>query len=619
MKLGKDFYKAKKPVETIKFIRDIFYKLGIFVVETSDFHEDFYHSHLTIANKGLSHLRISTNGKGRDPEFSLASAYAEMMERLQNNLKFLFVEKYAVAKFTSKLPENTLYRTVLEKKDLILDYLYYPDEKEISWNELLTDESGDFFKLLRQNASYIKKNYPLDNKVICVPYYNVFKDNITHFPVKNWITGSNGMCAGNTPEEALVQGICEIFERFAIRNIFLNDIKPPEISIELFLGTGIYNKILKLKTEKNIEVIVFDCSLGIELPVIGTLIIYKNIQKYRLEFAGATDPVIALERCLTEHFQPFGIENKLNDINRTRSSFDKTIDERKVKNFYRQFSDATGELDMSNWLLKDSSYIFTGFKTINGSTHKEELDNLLELIKDLNFNIYIRDNSILGFPSFHVVIPGMSEVAYLYNEDDLYVELIALDLNQSIINLKSLTKQQIYNICKERERHHSKTRPVILNFKNEILYNNSKKIDVINEFLLLASMFYYVGDLDKSIKCVRNFIKSKEDMDTDDDLNYFYCVIFYLELKNKKNRDEDIENELLKVYNEELVYEVIEDLKNPEKALQYYDLPTCFDCKKCPIKDDCRLFDVLVVIKKIHNHINSNININQLSLKQYLI
>lgn len=55
-----------------------------------------------------------------------------------------------------------------------------------------------------------------------IPFYSVEEDKEVLLPIDLCLgsTGSNGMCAGNTYREAFLQGLCEIFERYSILNIF---------------------------------------------------------------------------------------------------------------------------------------------------------------------------------------------------------------------------------------------------------------------------------------------------------------------------------------------------------------------------------------------------------------
>lgn len=74
-------YKDELPINTINKIRNILSGLGILTIETGwrNSAEGFYSVTIMIQNTNLT-----TNGKGTTYEYALASAYGELMERLQN-------------------------------------------------------------------------------------------------------------------------------------------------------------------------------------------------------------------------------------------------------------------------------------------------------------------------------------------------------------------------------------------------------------------------------------------------------------------------------------------------------------------------------------------------------
>ena len=115
-RIDKNFYKKCSPEETIHRIREILYKCGIYIMELSDTQDGFYHSHLHIANKELLQFGIQTNGKGMTPAYSLASAYAEMMERLQNAM-LIGGRNRATRAYLDTLPADSLYRKKLAVSD----------------------------------------------------------------------------------------------------------------------------------------------------------------------------------------------------------------------------------------------------------------------------------------------------------------------------------------------------------------------------------------------------------------------------------------------------------------------------------------------------------------------
>lgn len=74
-------YKAEAPICTIGKIRKILSDIGILLLEQHLIHDNFSSCRVTFGNNGLDKLNIGTNGKGRTFEYSLASGYAEFMER----------------------------------------------------------------------------------------------------------------------------------------------------------------------------------------------------------------------------------------------------------------------------------------------------------------------------------------------------------------------------------------------------------------------------------------------------------------------------------------------------------------------------------------------------------
>ena len=113
-------YKALAPNETIKNISNLLLnKLGInlIVTEYSEKNNLFFSSHVDIKTDELS-LNIGTNGKGVTKEFSLASAYAEFMERIQNGMLFHH-RYYATEKFIKGWgSQYSEYINILKEKNI---------------------------------------------------------------------------------------------------------------------------------------------------------------------------------------------------------------------------------------------------------------------------------------------------------------------------------------------------------------------------------------------------------------------------------------------------------------------------------------------------------------------
>ncbi len=211
--------KDRLPLDTVEYIRRILKDLDIFTIEHAWVNtvDRFYSVRLTVAG-----TEIGTNGKGVTPEYALASAYGEFMERFQNRI----------------LHTNCDFGADMYSRH---DFLYAPDEKYLSIDEFLLSLPGEWKTIYAPYdgtaadlapclEQFIKLNPPpFPGKLVCLPYFNRQTGGLFYFPgiIAEYFYGSNGMAAGNTPEEALVQGLCEIFERSAQKQILIRNITPP--------------------------------------------------------------------------------------------------------------------------------------------------------------------------------------------------------------------------------------------------------------------------------------------------------------------------------------------------------------------------------------------------------
>ena len=223
-------------------------------------------------------------GKGRTDSYAKASAYGEMIERIQN-LAFYMMLVYPSEPETGFSVRNRPFK-------------YYPDEKALMGEEL----RRGIVRLSRNDPS--PYDFLLAKPAIGVPFWNVFSACTEHLPFRalQVIVGSNGMCSGNTPAEALIHGICEVLERHVLKQLFLSPRSPPDVPFEFFAGHGMHEDLNRLAESNNYSVHVKDCSLGLRLPVIGLLIRDRH-EGYAFGLGADPSPVTALERCFTEMCQ----------------------------------------------------------------------------------------------------------------------------------------------------------------------------------------------------------------------------------------------------------------------------------------------------------------------------
>ena len=155
-------------------------------------------------------------GKGVTEELALASGYAELYERFCNRMPHIN-NLNLINKMTEiSQQENGYYFNSKEKKLSIKDVFNNTFLKE-NLNKIIPNDDN-----LEEYLNMI-----CNKNIIGVPYkgFNVEDEQYLDPRIIAKIISSTGMSSGNTLEEALNQGISEIFERYAYEQIFINEQK----------------------------------------------------------------------------------------------------------------------------------------------------------------------------------------------------------------------------------------------------------------------------------------------------------------------------------------------------------------------------------------------------------
>lgn len=346
-------------------------------------------------------------GKGITPELCEASAYGEFLERLQNlnhGLQFCL------------LHENSY------------PYQTWPDEREsLVYNSLLRNPMivEDFSAMFKLSNSYTIDPSVLDiasivSKIIdspaCyeVPFFEVFSKQFTYLPIEilNILTGSTGECAGNTPEEALVQGLSEILERFAESTIIKNKLTPPEIPLDFIKKSepDMYNIITKFQenTKGRFSLKIYDTSFGKNIPVVSVILFDKTYPRYRLQSGAHPIFKIALERCLTEIEQGLDLlEDMCSESNFINWDMSLSKQSSSVNNISSQAIYGFGAVP-NEWFFKKPSWEFKPWGYKGEFSNKQALKSLLNIFKESNIPVFIRDTTLSELYSYIIYAPSIS-------------------------------------------------------------------------------------------------------------------------------------------------------------------------------------------------------------------
>ncbi|MBE9503897.1 MAG: YcaO-like family protein [Proteobacteria bacterium] len=326
---------------------------------------------------------IYANGKGIVADASMASALGEYIERLQTNNFFidfhLGQRKY--------YPDEVAFAFGGAYLNDALRRLYDPE------GELTDEDLVDF------NSDY-------DDKIVALPFRNRSTGETVCFPLNilSNLYVSNGLASGNTPQEAQVQALSEIFERYAKLEIIRNGYALPKYPDEVVQSfAGVQSDVLALR-ELGYIVEVLDASLGGQYPVTAISLINPKTASLFVSFGAHPILEVSLERTMTELMQGRDQENLDSfeiptfDMSFVASSF----------NLESHFIDSNGKLGFG-FLSSAKSFAYAPWN-YQGDGCQAEFNYLTGILAKMGKEMYLREYSYLGFYSCQMIVPGVSEV-----------------------------------------------------------------------------------------------------------------------------------------------------------------------------------------------------------------
>ena len=307
-------------------------------------------------------------GKGCTPAQSQASACMELVERFSF---FSFKQN----------PANFIRATHAELKAeglplLPLRYLLQSVHDETTSEETLAELIADI-PIRWAWATSLNRG-----ELVLVPFSWFFA-----------INEFNGPSAGNSYEEAILQGLCEIVERHVCALITRERIKAPRIDPDS-ITDPVAVELLRKFTRHGIEVYLNDFSLDTGIPTVGALAIDPSTFPETSEIvytAGTTpEPNKALIRALTEVAQLSGdFHTKANYL---ASGLPKPL-----------------SLDEVDYIIHpDRTVNLSDLPDLGDNNMKVEIDRCLAALAKLDMEVLLVDvrHPELQIPAIYTIVPG---------------------------------------------------------------------------------------------------------------------------------------------------------------------------------------------------------------------
>ena len=476
---------------------------------------------------------IYSNGKGVISDASIASAYGEYIERLQTNNFFIDFH----------LPNRKYYPDEVAF-DFGGNYLNPELKKIYSANGELEDKD-----LVDFNSDYM-------DKIIALPFIKQSSKEITYIPINilSNLFVSNGLATGNTANEAKVQALSEIFERYVKIKIIKEGLALPKFPNDVIKSfPKVYEDIQALR-ELGYKVEVFDASLGGVFPV--TAISFINPKNSTLFVSFGSHPIleVSLERTMTELMQG-------RDLNNLDSFEIPTFDMELVSDYFNieaHFIDSNGKMGFP-FLSSKKSFEYSAWKYA-GNGSEDEYAFLLDILKSENKEMYLREYTYLDFYSCQMIVPNFSEV---YPLDDM-----------------------VYN----NKNNGKLIRDMVLNFEK---YDENEILDAIDSLDNSLNMQLYIGVIFEENFTMGDFKAQLLLLlgEIDDVIEFLefgnnklgHLVAQLLRMQNDELDWEEYESALNDIYGEEKIKKAINIIEGNEFLINrtlhkdYYNMLSMFD------------------------------------------
>ena len=483
-------------------------------------------------------------GKGATPQQSEASAIMELAERFSffsfcKNPKNFIIDTYPNVA-NSAIPFEMVAQSVHDDSDELQVTRSIFENLPLKWT------SG--FNLTREEE-------------VLVPFDWFFM-----------INEFNGPCAGNCVEEAISQGICEIVERHVSSIISQNRLQVPIIDTDSATDPMIRNMLEKYD-RNGITLHLSDFTLDMGIPTVGALAYDLSTFPQKSEIiwtAGTTpNPQKALSRALTEVAQLAGDFNSSSNYVASGLPKFKTLPEAEYITHAKKKINIHDLPDLSNENIK------------------VEIQNCIASLKTKGMEVIVIDirHSLLEIPAFYTIIPGahfreraLGTSVGLFSAKLLAENRPPQEALHELLKIERLLPQKYYikfyiGSC---YRSLGKLETAM------IYYHQALDLDPIPQDLV--SIYSYLGLCLKDMGEYRKALKVlKEGEKIDKERTDIYNLMGFCHFKLKEY--ENAIDSFKKVVHLNLASAIdyaniasnYRDMRDPEKAIRYYELALAID------------------------------------------
>ena len=312
------------------------------------------------------------NGKGATVEESRISAIMEGIERYSSEVHDRRIERGFYHELFGK-------GRIVDPRDLILPPQADPDQI-LAWTEGY-DIANEETVLIPAEAVY----HPLP------PYYRAL-----------FRTNTNGLASGNTMEEAVFHGLCEVIERDAWSLVEASRDTGPVVQN---INDPLISPMQQKFTAAGVDVLIRDITSDIGIPTMAAVaddIQLRDPMLLTMGMGTHTSARIAVMRALTEVAQ-----SRLTQIHGARedtavAQLRKRLGYERTKRMNAYWFRENGSRDFATISSSDTDDFLTDIRFIIGALARKGLDRVI--VADLT-------REEIGVPVVRVIVPGLEAYA----------------------------------------------------------------------------------------------------------------------------------------------------------------------------------------------------------------
>jgi ribosomal protein S12 methylthiotransferase accessory factor len=272
----------------------------------------------------------------------------------------------------------------------------FDEEREIDWTPVWSLTEGDFKYL---PTAYCYYGYPQSHPPDC------------------W-ADSNGCAAGNTIEEAILQGFMELVERDSVALWWYNRLQKPAVDLDSF-DEPYFHNLKQYYQELGRELWVLDITSDLNIPTFAAISRKNNnpVEDIILGYGTHFDPKIALSRALTELNQILPSVLLANADGTTQ---------------YPQYTDPlaiawwkTATLDEQPYLIPDlkvTPKIYDNYPQIASNDLLDDVKLCQKIVEEKNMEMLVLDQTRpdIELRVAKVIVPGMRHMWKRFGSGRLY-------------------------------------------------------------------------------------------------------------------------------------------------------------------------------------------------------